>query len=79
MARTSDPVTRVIAAGINGLAVENGVLRADDFPLHGIEETLQTAERSGGDTALGSVKLFLGAMLDVSATPRPTVSAGWKC
>jgi hypothetical protein len=48
---------------MNGLAIENGVLRADDFPIREIEETLQVAERSSGDTALGGVKLFLGAML----------------
>jgi hypothetical protein len=64
MARRSDPVTHaLLVTGTNGLAIENGVLRAADFPVREIEETLQIAERSSGDTALGSVKLFLGAML----------------
>ena len=64
MARRSDPVTHaLLVASMNGLAIENGVLRADDFPIREIEETLQIAERSSGDTALGSVKLFLGIML----------------
>jgi hypothetical protein len=64
MARRSDPVTHaLLVTSINGLAVVNGVLQADGFPVREIEETLQIAERSSGDTALGSVKLFLGAML----------------
>jgi adenylate cyclase len=71
MARGRDPVTHaLIAAGLYGFAVENGVLRADDFPAHEIEQTLQAAERASGDSALGSVKLFLGAML----THRPALA-----
>ena len=71
MARSSDPVTHaLIAAGTYGFAVENGMLRADDFPAQEIEQTLQTAERSSGDTALGTVKLLLGDML----THRPAVA-----
>jgi class 3 adenylate cyclase len=71
MARSSDPVTHaLLIAGSGGLAVENGVMRADEFPVHEIEETLRIAERSSGDTALGSVKLFLGAML----THRPSLA-----
>jgi hypothetical protein len=70
-ARSSDPVTHaLLVASMNGLAIENGVLRADDFPIREIEETLEIAERSSGDTALGSVKLFLGTML----THRPTLA-----
>jgi len=71
MARGSDPVTHaLIAAGTYGFAVENGMLRADDFPAQEIEQTLQTAERSSGDTALGTVKLLLGDIL----THRPAVA-----
>jgi len=70
MARNSDPITHaLVVAGVNGLAVENGMLRADGFPVREIEETLQTAERSSGDTVLGSVKLFLGAMLTYRPAP----------
>jgi hypothetical protein len=55
MARNSDPITHaLVVAGVNGLAVENGMLRADGFPVREIEETLQTAERSSGDTALSN-------------------------
>ncbi len=71
MARDSDPVTHaLIVCRQYGFAVENGMLRADDFPVHEIEETLQTAERSSGDTALGTVKLLLGDIL----TYRPAVA-----
>jgi len=71
MARSSDPVTHaLLVASMNALAIENGVLRADGFPIREIEETLQIAERSSGDTALGGVKLFLGAML----TYRPALA-----
>ena len=71
MARSSDPVTHaLLVASMNALAIESGVLRADDFPICEIEETLQIAERSSGDTALGSVKLFLGTML----TYRPALA-----
>jgi class 3 adenylate cyclase len=70
MARRSDPVTHaLLVAGTNGLAVENGVLRANDFPIQEIEETLQIAERSSGDTALGGVKLLLGDMLTHRTAP----------
>ena len=70
MARFSDPVTHaLLVAGIYGVAVENGVLRADDFPIREIEETLQIAEKSSGDTALSSVKLLLGAMLTYRHAP----------
>lgn len=64
MARRSDPVTHaLIVASVYGLAVSTGVLRADDGVVRELEETLQTAERSGDDTALGPVKCFLGGIL----------------
>jgi hypothetical protein len=71
IARNTDPVTHaLVVTGVYGFAVENGVLQADGVPVREIEETLQIAERSSGDTALGSVKLFLGAML----TYRPALA-----
>jgi class 3 adenylate cyclase len=71
MARRSDPVTHaLLVTGITTLAVENGVLQADPSAIREIEETLRIGERSSGDTALGSVKLFLGAML----TYRPVLA-----
>jgi hypothetical protein len=64
MARDSDPVTHaLIGATVFGLAIESGALSADRFPVREIEDALRTAERSGGDTALGPVKLFIGAAL----------------
>ncbi|HZN84661.1 MAG TPA: adenylate/guanylate cyclase domain-containing protein [Mycobacterium sp.] len=69
MARRSDPVTHaLLITGINRLAIENGVLRADEFPLREIEETLRIAERSSGDTALSTVKLSFGAALTYRST-----------
>ena len=64
MARTSDPLTHaLIVAGIYGAGTECGVLRAEDCPVREIEETLQIAERSSDDTALGSVRYFFGLAL----------------
>ncbi len=64
MARSSDPVTHALmVVGKYGAAIECGVLRAEDCPVREIEETLQIAERSSDDTALGSVKFFLGLVL----------------
>lgn len=64
MARSSDPLTHALMmAGKYGAGIECGVLRAEDCPVREIEETLQIAERSSDDTALGSVKFFLGLVL----------------
>jgi hypothetical protein len=64
MARSSDPVTHaLLVAGISGFGIASGALRADDGVLREIEETLQAAEGSSGDTALSSAKFFLGIAL----------------
>jgi hypothetical protein len=64
MARSSDPVTHaLLAAGLYGFAIQNGVLRADDLFVREIEEALQSAEGLSDDTALSSIKLFLGITL----------------
>ena len=64
MARRSDPVTHaLIVTGVYGFGIASGVLRADDGAVREIEESLQTAEVSSDDTALGSVKYFLGVVL----------------
>jgi hypothetical protein len=64
MARTSDPLTHALmVAGKYGAGIECGVLRAEDCPVREIEETLQIAERSSDDTALGSVRYFFGLAL----------------
>ncbi len=70
MARSSDPVTHgLLAAAIYGVAFAAGVLRADDGAVREIEETLQIAEGSSDDTALGSVKYFLGIALTCLDAP----------
>ena len=47
MARRSDPVTHaLLVTSINGLAVVNGVLQADGFPVREIEETLQSRDQA---------------------------------
>jgi hypothetical protein len=64
MARSRDPVTHaLVAATTYGFAIGGGVLRADDGVVREIEEALRDAERLSGDTALGSVKFFLGIAL----------------
>ena len=45
MARHSDPATlAVVVAWTYGLAMQYGVLRADDSAVRAIEEAVQTAE-----------------------------------
>jgi hypothetical protein len=64
MARSSDAVTHALVVAVAyGLAIVGGVLRADDATVGAIEEALHAAEGSSGDSAVGSVKFFLGCAL----------------
>jgi class 3 adenylate cyclase len=70
MARSSDPVTHALVAAVTyGFAIGLGVLRADDSVVREIGEALRAAEGFSGDTALGSVKLFLAGALTYRDTP----------
>src|SRR4029078_2358449 len=53
----------LLVTGISGFGIASGALRADDCVLREIEETLQAAEGSSGDTALSTAKFFLGIAL----------------
>jgi hypothetical protein len=76
MVRSSDSVTHaLLAAGIYGMAIACGVLRADDGAVCEVEAALQSAAKSSGDTALGSAKLFLGFAL-LHRDPRPDRDRG---
>ena len=64
MARHSDPATLAgVVAWTYGLAIQYGVLRADDSALRAIEEAVQTAERASSDLALGLAEYTLGVAL----------------
>ena len=64
MARHSDPATlAVIVAWTYGLAIQYGVLRADDAAVRAIEEAVQTAEAASNDVALSLAKYALGVAL----------------
>ncbi|WP_051073948.1 adenylate/guanylate cyclase domain-containing protein [Mycobacterium sp. JS623] len=64
MARGSDPATRALVVyGKHGWATTHGVLLADDTTVGELDETLQIAERSGDDTAVGLAKYVLGVAL----------------
>jgi class 3 adenylate cyclase len=61
MARNSDPTTLALAvAWTYGLAVQYGVLRADDSAVRAIEEAVQTAEKASNDLALRGAEYALG-------------------
>ena len=70
MARSSDPVTHALVVAVTyGVAIGAGVLRADDGVVGEIEQALGDAEGLSGDTALGSVKFFLGVALTYRDAP----------
>jgi AAA ATPase domain/Adenylate and Guanylate cyclase catalytic domain len=69
MARSSDPVTHALIVAVTyGTAIGAGVLRADDGVVGEIEQALRDAEGLS-DTALGSVKFFLGVALTYRDAP----------
>jgi class 3 adenylate cyclase len=64
MARKSDPATRALVVyGKYGWATTLRVLLADDTAVRELDDTLQIAERSGDDTALGLARYLLGIAL----------------
>jgi hypothetical protein len=64
MARNSDPATHALVVyGKHGWATTLGVLLADDTAVRELDDTLQIAERSGDDTALGLARYLLGIAL----------------
>jgi class 3 adenylate cyclase len=64
MARNSDPATHALAVyGKHGWAITHGVLLPNDTAVRELDETLQIAERSGDDTALGLARYVLGLAL----------------
>jgi class 3 adenylate cyclase len=64
MGRSSDPATRALVVyGKHGWATTHGVLLADEATVRELDETLQIAERSGDDTALGLARYVLGIAL----------------
>ncbi len=69
MARNSDPTTpAAIVAWTYGLAIQYGVLRADDAALRASEEAMQTAAGTSNYVALSLAKYTLGvALLDRDA------------
>jgi hypothetical protein len=74
MARNSDPATLgLVVTWTYGLAIQYGVLRADDSALRAIEEAVETAQRASGDIALIFAEYTLGAALlgRDTATDRP--------
>ena len=78
MARNSDPATfAAVIAWTYGLAMQYGVLRADDAAVRAIEEAVRTAARSSNSVALSLAEYTLGIALLIG-TPRPTVVAGWS-
>jgi hypothetical protein len=63
MARNSDPATLGLVVTWTYGAIAYGVLRADDFAVHAIEEAVQTAKRSSSDIALIFAEYAFGAAL----------------
>ncbi len=64
MARNRDPATLgLVLTWTYGAAIVYGVLRADDFAVHAIEEAVQTAKRSSSDIALIFAEYSLGGAL----------------
>src|SRR5262249_239028 len=64
MARNSDPATYALAVyGKHGFATTHLVLLADDTAIRELEETLQIAQRSGADPALGLARYVPGLAL----------------
>ena len=64
MAQNSDPATHALVVyGKHGYATTLGVLLADDTAVCELDNTLQIAERSGDDTALGLARYILGIAL----------------
>ena len=64
MARNSDPATlAVVVTWTYGLAMQYGVLRADDSAVRAIEEAVQTAQRASNDIALILAEYTLGVAL----------------
>ena len=64
MAQNSDPATHALVVyGKHGYATTLGVLLADDTAVRELDNTLQIAERSGDDTALGLARYILGIAL----------------
>ena len=62
--RSSDPATHALVVyGKHAWATTHGVLLADDTTVRELEDTLQIAERSGDDTALGLARYVLGVVL----------------
>ena len=63
MARRSDPTTLAsVVAWTYGMAIQYGVLRADNTAVHASDEALQTA-RSSNDVALSMAEYTLGVAL----------------
>ncbi len=64
MARNSDPATlAAVVAWTYGLAIQYGVLRADDSAVREIEEAVQIAAGSSDDVALSLAEYTLGVAL----------------
>jgi class 3 adenylate cyclase len=64
MARRSNPETLAgVVAWTYGIAIQYGVLRADDSALRAIEEAVETAERASNDYALALAEYTLGIAL----------------
>ena len=64
MARNSDPATfAAVVAWTYGVAMQYGVLRADDSAVRAIEEAVQTARRASNDVALSLAEYALGVAL----------------
>ena len=64
MARHSNPTTLAgVVAWTYGLAMQYGVLRADDSAVRAIEEAVQTAEGASNDVALSLAEYTLGVAL----------------
>jgi class 3 adenylate cyclase len=69
-AQNSDPATHALVVyGKHGWAVTLGVLLADDTAVRELDNTLQIAERSGDDTALGLARYVLGIALHTREDP----------
>src|SRR6476619_4188395 len=65
MARhSSDPTTLAsVVAWTYGMAIQHGVLLADDTAVRASEEALQTAEGTSNDVALSMAEYTLGVAL----------------
>jgi class 3 adenylate cyclase len=64
MARNSDPTTLAfVVAWTYCLAIQYGVLRADDSAMHAVEEAMQSADASSNDRVLGGAQFSLGTAL----------------